>query len=70
VESTLLEKIALVEANSSKWLGFLKDIGTVTGLTQDQIRYHCGKPMYQLYLERMRKELAREIVLTKCIIQM
>jgi hypothetical protein len=38
VESTLLEKIALVGAKSSKSVDFLKDIGTMTSLTQKQIR--------------------------------
>jgi hypothetical protein len=60
-ESTLLENIALVEAKTTKAAGFYKDMVAATGLTQHQIRYRREKPVYKLYLEKARKELAREI---------
>jgi hypothetical protein len=51
-ESTLLENIALVEAKTTKAVGFYKDMVAATDLTQNQIRYRKKKPVYKLYLEK------------------
>lgn len=63
-DSELMEKIADIEASSSKGV-FYTEMMASTGLTRQQVRSRREKPEYIRYLERARAKLAASIAQQK-----